>query len=279
MTTSCKVFQDVNIPFLSSGIVLAVGIFLSYVPQHVKIIKRRSSEGLSPTFLLLGSLSAFSASLNIYIVTIPARNCCYIQLTKLQCLNSLVGMIQIFFQSAGYILIFFLCTFFTRNSIRESQISQQKLKIDFNILILYVVINLVFLFYLLNLKKNKDVLSLFADISGVISTFLAIIQYIPQLFTTYKIKHAGSLSIPMMLLQTPGGYIWSLSLFLQPNSKWSSWLPYFAAANLQLVLLLMCVYFNIHYPTKLIEANAELRIAEENIANSSHSINESTSLI
>lgn len=265
---SCGIYQNPSIFGFSMGVLLAVGIFISYLPQHVKIIKRRSSEGLSPAFLLLGSLSAFAASVNIFLVTIPARRCCSSGLTIFQCANSLVGLIQIFGQTVGYVLIFFLCVFFTRNSLRESQTDYHRLTINFYIFISYVTLNVLFIVYLYYIRHSMGELSLFADISGIIATILSIIQYIPQIYTTFTIKHAGSLSIPMMLLQTPGGYIWSLSLYAQPGSKWSSWLPYFAAANLQLILLSMCLYFKCNYPTKLTEANAELRIAEENIAHS-----------
>lgn len=280
---SCKVFQSPDIGSFVLGWVLAIGIFISYLPQHIKIIKRRSSEGLSPAFLLLGSLSAFSALVNISILTIPARRCCALTLSFYQCTNSLIGFFQILFQASGYILIFVLCVFATKNSMRESKLDHHKLTVNFNIFMAMVVLNILFIIYLYHIDKKKtyEGLLFFADISGVISTLLAIIQYIPQIYTTFTVKHAGSLSIPMMCLQTPGGFIWSYSLYSQPNSKWSSWLPFFSAANLQLILLIMCVYFKMTFPTKLTEANAELRIAEENMSYSSNSNNadETTSLI
>lgn len=278
---SCKVYQKPDLFTFVLGFLLAIGIFASYLPQHIKIIKRRSSEGLSPAFLLLGSLSAFSALVNIFIVTIPARKCCLSVLNSFQCANSLVGFAQILAQTIGYVLIFALCVFVTRNSIRESKTDHHKLTLNFYIFIASIILNVLFVAYLSHVDRKGDMESLmfFADISGVISTVLAIIQYIPQICTTFSVKHAGSLSIPMMCLQTPGGYIWSYSLYSQPNSQWSSWLPYFAAANLQLVLLLMCLYFKLYFPTKLTEANAELRIAEENILHSSSHVDENTSLI
>lgn len=279
---SCNAYQNPYVFTFVLGWILAIGIFASYLPQHIKIIKRRSSEGLSPAYLLLGSLSAFSAFVNIYIVTIPARKCCAVVLNMFQCTNSLIGFFQILLQATGYILIFVLCVFATKNSIRESIIDHHKLTLNFYIFLIYASINILFVIYLYHIdtKGNLEALLLFADVSGVISTVLAILQYIPQIYTTYNVKHAGSLSIPMMCLQTPGGYIWSYSLYSQPNSQWSSWLPFFSSANLQLILLTMCVYYNMYFPTKLTEANAELQIAEENLSHSVHSIaDENTPLI
>lgn len=270
---SCSKYTTPSAVAFFLGLLLAFAIFGSYIPQFVKIIKRRTSEGVSPDFLLLGSLSAFSALTNIFIVTIPARDCCYAGcLTFFQCTNSLMGFFQIFLQTFAAVLIFTLCILATKNSIRESHEDYKRLKTNHYIFSFYVLINIVFVSYLRlrNDKHKMESLLLFADFSGVFSTILSMIQYIPQFITTYKVKHAGTLSIPTMCLQTPGGYIWSFSLFKQPDSQWSSWLPYFAAANLQLILLSMCLYYNWKYPTKVTEANAELRIAEENYRNFIH---------
>lgn len=281
---NCSVYEHPTIASFCVGILLAIGIFLSYVPQHVKVIRRRSSEGLSPTYLLLGSLSGFSAFANIYIVTIEARECCRVSLNTFQCGNSMVGFIQILSQAIGGILIFVLCVFATSNSLREPAVNHEKLVTDFKIFIFYALLNVSIVIYLTLTKDDSqynplESLFLFADVSGLLATLFALIQYLPQLLTTYNAKHAGSLSIPMMLIQTPGGFVWSYSLWAQPNSVWSSWLPYFVSANLQLLLLLLCLYFQWKYPTELTEANAELRIAEENLLNANRHVDERSSLI
>lgn len=82
-----------------------------------------------------------------------------------------------------------------------------------------------------------------ANVLGIASAALAIAQYLPQLWTTYHLKHTGTLSIPMMCIQSPGGLIWSASLAARPGTKWTSWAGYLAAALLQLTLLIMAVYF------------------------------------
>jgi uncharacterized protein with PQ loop repeat len=55
---------------------LAIGIVLSYLPQHYRIIARKSSEGISPYFLLLGGTSSTSAFLNILILQKDIIECC-----------------------------------------------------------------------------------------------------------------------------------------------------------------------------------------------------------
>lgn len=96
---------------------------------------------------------------------------------------------------------------------------------------------------------------LLADIFGIIGAILAIFQYFPQIYTTYSLKHAGTLSIPMMLMQTPGGFIWSASLAQREGTTWSSWLPYFTAAFLQAIVLVMAINYewkNKNYSEQLV---------------------------
>ena len=52
-------------------------------------------------------------------------------------------------------------------------------------------------------------LGAWANFLGIMSAALAAVQYIPQIWTTYLLKHAGSLSILMMCIQTPGGFLFA----------------------------------------------------------------------
>jgi hypothetical protein len=84
-------------------------------------------------------------------------------------------------------------------------------------------------------------LTAWANFLGIQSTILASLQYIPQLYTTWTLKHVGSLSIPMMCIQTPGSFVWAISLASREGTKWSSWVTYVATGCLQGGLLIMCI--------------------------------------
>ena len=47
------------------------------------------------------------------------------------------------------------------------------------------------------------------------SATLAALQYAPQIVHTYRMKLVGALSIPMMLIQTPGAIFMVLSIALR----------------------------------------------------------------
>lgn len=58
-------------------------------------------------------------------------------------------------------------------------------------------------------------LTWWATFLGVSSTFLAAFQYLPQIMHTYQHKLVGALSIPMMLIQTPGAILMVTSIAIR----------------------------------------------------------------
>ena len=76
--------------------VLVVGIIGSYLPQHIKILRRGSSDGLSPWWVLLGGVSSIAAIGNI--VALPASRadirCCK-EISGAACGAALLGVAQI----------------------------------------------------------------------------------------------------------------------------------------------------------------------------------------
>jgi hypothetical protein len=59
--------QEHNAVAATFTALLVTGIAISYLPQHYRIIAKKSSEGFSPWFLLLGSVSSASVMLNVCV--------------------------------------------------------------------------------------------------------------------------------------------------------------------------------------------------------------------
>lgn len=57
---------------------------------------------------------------------------------------------------------------------------------------------------------------------GVTSGLLAGVQYAPQIIRTYHLKLVGALSIPMMVIQSPGGIVMAVSIAMRPGTDWTS---------------------------------------------------------
>lgn len=84
-------------------------------------------------------------------------------------------------------------------------------------------------------------ISSWATFLGVTSAILATIQYAPQILHTYRMKLVGALSIPMMLIQTPGGFLVVISIVLRPGTNWTS-----MRHNSSLPLFKLMMYINSH---------------------------------
>ncbi|KAF8740934.1 hypothetical protein AX14_006680 [Amanita brunnescens Koide BX004] len=85
--------------------------------------------------------------------------------------------------------------------------------------------------------------SSWATFLGVSSALLAALQYTPQLKHTFEMKLVGALSIPMMLIQTPGAILMVLSIALRPGTNWTSWITFAVAGIMQGSLLVMCFFW------------------------------------
>lgn len=107
-------------------------------------------------------------------------------------------------------------------------------------------------------------LEIWATFLGVSSALLSALQYAPQIVHTYRMKLVGALSIPMMLIQTPGAIFMVLSIALRcvrtvankrvrvcsnwptrPGTNWTSWTTYAVAGIMQGMLLAMCIIWKL----------------------------------
>lgn len=73
-----------------------VGILVSYLPQHYRIIARGTSEGISPYFILLGTTSGTSAFANILVLPASRADvaCCK-TVSTFECFAGLLGIAQV----------------------------------------------------------------------------------------------------------------------------------------------------------------------------------------
>jgi len=92
-------------------------------------------------------------------------------------------------------------------------------------------------------SRRSTQISIWATFLGVTSAILSAVQYMPQLMHTYRLKLVGALSIPMMVIQSPGAVFMVLSIALRPGTNWTTWLTYAVAGVMQGSLLIMCIFW------------------------------------
>jgi uncharacterized protein with PQ loop repeat len=83
-----------------------------------------------------------------------------------------------------------------------------------------------------------------ANFLGSVAGTLAAIQYIPQIYFTFRRKDVGSLSIVTMIIQVPGAFLFAFSLWLRVGwGGWSTWLVYLVTGVLQAILFGLAVKY------------------------------------
>ncbi|KAJ6259410.1 hypothetical protein Dda_6312 [Drechslerella dactyloides] len=256
--TDCNtaLLTDPSYSNFTISVLLFLGILISYIPQHHRIITRRTSEGISPLFLLLGVTSGTCALANIWMLGWGVVECCATDLGPFQCFAGMLGILQVTAQWSCFMIILLLFLIYfplatpvyptsdnlsTDSHHHENPSPTTALSISL-LSFIHLVVTLVVSVYLYRTASPSAVASWTAFL-GVQSTLLASIQYIPQIYTTYKLKAVGSLSIPMMCLQTPGSFVWAISLATREGTDWSSWLVYCVTGTLQGSLLAMAIVF------------------------------------
>jgi hypothetical protein len=83
----------------------------------------------------------------------------------------------------------------------------------------------------------------YATANGILSAVIAALQYAPQVLTTWRLKHIGSISIPWLVIQTPGGLAGMPALVNRPGTNWTTWLSYIGTFIGQFTLLVLCCFY------------------------------------
>ncbi|KAI0340331.1 hypothetical protein BDW22DRAFT_1360269 [Trametopsis cervina] len=255
---TCEPTHDVFADVLTAG--LCVGLVISYLPQHLRIILAKSSEGFSPWFLLLGSTSTVAGVLNIIVKQWSIVRCCRV-LSVGNCIEATAGIFQLGIQWFCFTMILVLYMVYYPQHLKfasvtvddrtvKTQIKQDAWRLSITltwVVFIFTVFFAFVTFLLLGTESSPDSerLTWWATFLGLSSTALAAFQYLPQIAHTYKHKLVGALSIPMMLIQTPGAILMVTSIAIRPGTNWTTWSPYAAAGLLQGILLVMCIMWKL----------------------------------
>ncbi|EON60924.1 hypothetical protein W97_00134 [Coniosporium apollinis CBS 100218] len=251
LASRCDELANPSLANFGVSIFILVGILVSYLPQHYRIIARRSSEGLSPYFVLLGTTSGTCAIANILILPTSRTDvgCCR-EISPFACGAALLGIAQVGVQWSCFFLIMLLfLVFFPRPSAADSENdpkgpTYRSALIVVGVSILHFLV--VFLVSITLLARFPEMLQLWANVLGISASVLASIQYLPQIYTTWKLQAVKSLSIPMMCIQTPGSFVFAASLAVRLGREgWSAWTVYLVTGCLQGVLLVMGISFEV----------------------------------
>jgi uncharacterized protein with PQ loop repeat len=127
-----------------------------------------------------------------------------------------------------------------RHRRRSAPVSASPSTFDFLILTprgLLLLLSFALLYFLPPTSPPHSLLSYLATFLGVSATLLAVLQYAPQIYKTYRAKLVGALSLGTMAIQVPGSVLFVVSLVVRPGTNWTSWLAYAVTGLMQGALL------------------------------------------
>lgn len=159
-------------------------------------------------------------------------------------------------------MILVLVLVFTRGSVAQDKHEYARIVRVGHLVVVHAIASVIQIS--VGLTAGRPTLLVLAQLNGLMSTVLTVVKYVPQILTTYRLKHPGTLSVGMMCIQTPGGFVFTATLFFTKGSHWSSWMSYFTAAMLQGSLLVLCVYYEWSAKYRNSEHDSLERIVEEN---------------
>ncbi|RMZ85659.1 hypothetical protein DV737_g653, partial [Chaetothyriales sp. CBS 132003] len=250
----CLALTHVSYTNFAISLLLFIGILVSYLPQHIRILVRRSSFGISPYFVLLGVTSGTCAFANILVLPASRADmaCCH-EISGFACFAGLLGVAQVGMQWSCFavILLLYLVFFPRPDGPTKPAHHADPAHPTFRTAVVVAIICVLHAILVIILSchfvlVHPSGLQTWANVLGISATVLASIQYFPQIYTTYVLKRVGSLSIEMMCIQTPGSFVWAASLAARLGPQgWSAWGVYCVTGCLQGTLLVMGICYEV----------------------------------
>jgi len=245
-------FENPAIENVMLGLALTIGILISYLPQYVTIIRSRTSEGVNYWTIWLLYMSSIMTLINAIVLKWSYFQCCR-YLSGWEVIEELLPIEQL---TAGPVMtsgIYFLVVLYFSvlpQTPEESIINKRYLhrKIAWGLFIIMVIFTLalialsLILIFFVGDSSNEGVKG-YADAIGIISALIVTVVWIPQIYTTWKKKDPGTLSIIMLLIQMPGSVIVVIYQGILNNADWTTWLPYSCTAVELTILIVMWFWY------------------------------------
>jgi len=195
--------------------------------------------------------SAFFTAINSAILNWPNVVCCVDEnLGVGRCLKNNIATEQLITAviCTFTLYVIFLIYFRTEPTTSESRSYRQKMKrIAFGIFlgILICSSGLAILAALLYYDAGVDShrIATFGKTLGIFSAILILVQWAPQIFTTWRLQEAGSLSIGMLVLKVPGSLLVIFFQGILNKADITTWGPYVFGAIEQMILIVMLIFF------------------------------------
>lgn len=242
-------YHKVTPIWTSVGACVFVGTIISLIPQLIRIVRLKTSYGISPFFVFITSISQVLVVLNVFCLH-NADFFGVLQITPTRTIPRLLTFGNVFILWFLYLPIGLLyLIFFDRNERkkRNHKSIQREWKMGIVTISLLIFTSILFfiIYFIMGLMTgfSSNAVIRYGQTLGTMSSIATIFQYLPQFIETCKIKDNGSLSLVTLAIQAPGGTINAIFMMVGNSDSWTTYISTFSSAIQQWGLLLLCIFY------------------------------------
>jgi uncharacterized protein with PQ loop repeat len=244
------------------GIIFTVLTVMVYLPQVYELFKYRHTVGISFFSLWIANMNGFAGAWNIWMLNADSLKQC--RKDGLDCLNTILAVIQISLSWWMPLIIYVqYMVFFVDEKEVKDPTKPIKFKPSFSRwklpawrwivfwTVVYVLFMLVlFIIYIplaIDFGIDASTTMTYAQVIGYIAAAVNIVQWFPQIVTTIRKKHSGSLSVLGVLIMIPGNFA-QAGWLIADDQDISTWVSLMVAGVQLIILFLLLVYFDVLRP-------------------------------
>ena len=231
------------------GSIFFLVTFISFVPQTVELVQARSSFGIEPLAIFCQSLGHWLLVVNISCFR-ALDFVGFFQYPTVRAFPRMLIFMSLFFQWMMFVPTIYQAYIYHDREERPAR-DRRAIWLEWfktsggAILLTTVDLILLAIFVGMSVKfgfESQPVLK-YAQTCGTIATLLEFGFFVPQLYTTCKLRDGGSLSLIMLEIQAPADVCNALYMWLGTGDDWTSWLTVMVNGLEEFILLGTCLLF------------------------------------
>jgi uncharacterized protein with PQ loop repeat len=244
-------FPSVYVLWQVIGTIFFLVVFVSFLPQTRELVDARSSYGIESIAIFCQSLGHFLLVINLFCFhTYDFVG--FFQYPTMQAFPRILTFFNLFFQWILFLPIVYHLFIYHDREIRPGVDRDQKaIKLEWwktvGGAIFLTVLDLILatIYMVLSTHYNFETAPAmsYAEVCGTISTALELGFFLPQMWTTCKLRDGGSLSLLMLEIQAPADLANSLYMWLGTKDHWTTWLTVLVNSGEEFTLLGTCLVF------------------------------------
>jgi len=226
---------------------LITGTLLSYLPQYIKIYKNSNARGISETTIVFGIYSCIFNILGtiqedyVSISTCSHNNNCY---------DIIIPIIQLTAPGLCILILYIFFIYFSKSNETTPLLQHRHIcKSLYHRAKIHFVINvlLIIAFILTTINLNYNSIQHIGQVYNIISVVFSLIMWLPQIYTTFKIKNDYSLSLLALSIHSIGCFITVIYQYFIVHQSILVILNYLVGGLCEAFIVCIVFYFRRNY--------------------------------